>query len=386
MRRLDIAPTDLLRFLQAHGWRMLDRARDFRKYAFSHQAYPRRQLVYPMDADAPDYKESVFSVLEKFAEITGKAYAGVLSSVENFRNDVIRVRIFGRSNDFDIPLSFASELVPSAEKIIKAAACTVLRPKLHHPRLTLTEANQLVEKSRFGQTEEGSFILKVSCPLDALGAQSALGLSDEDAPFVRQVTHSFWKAVGGLANAIESDSLDAFVRELKTSDAPMVSSNFCEALYAMHDEQIDNSVEFSVEPSVLSAVGVLDFQRHIRFQRDYFSRIEEVRRELRAVELYRDDTFVGTVERLDGELGDDGRRLGTVILDLLPRGETETVRAKVFLTPEQYIIADQAHMNNGCFVMVTGRLRPGRQPLALTDISYFGLLQEQSSSQIVVAN
>lgn len=375
MRYPDIDPTALRSFLQAHGWRLVEAALPFRQYAFCNDRFQRRELIFPMDVDAPDYKDSVRSVLEKFAEMTGRSLLGVFSSVAHVKSDVIRVRIFGRSEEFDIPLNFASELIPSAEKMIKAAACTVLRPRVHHPRLTLTEANQLVERSRFGQTEEGSFILKVSCPLDALDDQGSLGLSDNEAPFVRQVTHSLWKGLTGMVDAIERDCLDAFVDSLKTSLHPDLSSNLCEAVYAMHDSQLDNAVDFSIECSALNRVGISDLGRIIRIQRDYFSRIEDIRRELRAVESHRDDTFIGTVERLDGEVGTDGRRSGAVILSVMIPGELETVRTRVNLSAEDYVKADRAHMNSGKFVVVAGRLRPGRQPRALTDISRFELLE-----------
>jgi hypothetical protein len=108
----------------------------------------------------------------------------------------------------------------------------------------------------------------------------------------------------------------------------------------------------------------------IRIQSDYFVRIEEVRQALRAEDREREDTFIGTVERLDGEMQQDGRRAGEVmVLLLLPEGET--VRARTSLDAEQYVKADLAHMTNQMYVQITGKLHPGRQPRLLTDISRF---------------
>ena len=113
----------------------------------------------------------------------------------------------------------------------------------------------------------------------------------------------------------------------------------------------------------------------MRIQRDYFSRIEQVGRALRAAEQQADgDTFVGTVERLDGEFDVTGRRSGEVILSLLLPDEGETVSAKTTLTAENYAKADQAHMTNGIYVRVSGRLRPGRQPRQLTDVTDFEII------------
>jgi hypothetical protein len=111
----------------------------------------------------------------------------------------------------------------------------------------------------------------------------------------------------------------------------------------------------------------------VRVQHDYFSRIEEVRRELRSTEKHLEDTFIGTVERLDGEMGDDRRRTGEVILSLLlPEGET--VKARTNLNSDQYRNADQVHMADSSYVKVTGKLHPGRQPRQLSDLKSFDLI------------
>ena len=87
-----------------------------------------------------------------------------------------------------------------------------------------------------------------------------------------------------------------------------------------------------------------------------------------------EDTFIGTVERLDGEMGEDGQRSGEVILSLLlPEGEQ--VRARTNLNAQDYTKADQAHMTEGTYVKVAGKLHPGRQPRQLTELRTFDLIQ-----------
>lgn len=370
-----INPIDLRDFLKSQGWLVFEQALDDRLFVFSSPAFPRRQLVFPMDLTAPDYVETVNLVIDKMCELTGASRNSLVAKLLSIRDDVLRLRVFNGANDYDVPLSFASSLITNAEKLLKAAACTVLRPRAHHPRLSLSEANQLIEKSRFGQTERGSYVVKVSCPLNALEVQGSLELSDSDAPFVRQVTLSLNQALQQLTSAIEADSIDSLVSRIRTSSSPLVSSNLCEALSGMHDDQMDNSLDLSFDWSLLRHLPPQTRSQPIRIQRDYFARVEEIRRELRSVEREQQDTFIGTVERLDGEMGDDGRRSGAVVLAVLLAEEGESVRARTVLTPEQYSIADQAHMTNGAYVRVTGRLRPGRQPRQLTDITDFGIVR-----------
>lgn len=369
-----ITPIDLRDFLKSQGWSVFEQALADRLFVLSSPAFPGRQLVFPMDLTAPDYAETVDLVVGKICGLMGVSRTSLIARLFSIRDDVLRLRVFNGANDYDLPLSFASSLITSAEKLLKAAACTVLRPRPHHPRLSLSEANQLIEKSRFGQTERGSYVVRVSCPLNALEVQGSLELDDSDAPFVRQVTLSLNQALQQLTSAIEADSIDSLVNSIRTSASPLVSSNLCEALSGMHDDQMDNSLDLTFDWSVLRHLPPQTRTQPILIQRDYFVRVEEIRRELRSVEREQQDTFIGTVERLDGEMGDDGRRSGVVVLAVLLAEEGESVRARAVLTPEQYAIADQAHMTNGAYVRVTGKLRPGRQPRQLADITDFSIV------------
>jgi hypothetical protein len=117
--------------------------------------------------------------------------------------------------------------------------------------------------------------------------------------------------------------------------------------------------------------------RPLRIQHDYFPRIEEVRRALRPAEGPKTDTFVGTVERLDGEMGPEGKRLGEVLLALLlPDGES--VRARVHLNAEQYAKADRAHMTDGAYVRLAGTLLPGRPVRSIRNLQDFDLLTPET--------
>lgn len=305
-------PTDLRDFLKAYGWSLLQRGLRERLYVLENPMFPGRQLVFPMDLTTPDYLDSTDSVVSKLAGLTGQVRETLVSKIHCLRDDVIRLRVFFDGDDSAVPMSFASTLIRSTEKLLKAAACTALRPRTHHPRLTLTEATQFVDNARFGQTESGSYVLRVTCPINSMDIQGNLQLETHDAPFVRQVTMSLQRALAQLTRAIEADTVDNLIDEL------------------------------------------------------------------RSVELHDEDTFIGTVERLDGEMGADGRRSGVVILSLLLADEGETVRARTVLSADDYAKADDPHMTNGAYVRVRGRLRPGHQPRQLTETTVFEVLPQAS--------
>lgn len=371
-----IPPTDLRDYAKDKGWVLFKEAAKDRLYVMTNPHFEYRQLVFPMDTTAPDYSESVMLVVSKLADLEGRSTQAVIKSLLEVGDDAIAFRVTTpRLGEKWLPLAFAGSMVTGVQQLLLASACTVLKPQAHHPRLSRTEAQQFLETAKFRHTQPGSFVLNVSCPVQGLDVQAPLLPDETDAPFVRRTTATLRKALGELVTAIETDSLDIFVESTKNSANPIVSSNLCEALTRFEESSLKNSVEIGItwaaaipKPANEGRVSV------IRIQHDYFPRIEEVRRELRSKEHHLEDVFPATVERLDGEMGPGGKRAGEVILRLLTADGDELVRARASLTAEQYEQADKAHMKDGAFVTVTGKLHPGRQPRQLSDIKSFELM------------
>lgn len=365
-------PTTLRDFAKSLGWQLVEAGLEDKLFVLENPHFERRQLVFPMRGDAPDYGEATTRVLEKLGEMLCETPEVLQARALAVGDDVLRFRVFSDGADYSLPLSFAGSLIGGAQQLLKAAACTVMRPRYHHPRLTLTEAQQLVEKSRFGHTEPGSFVMRVSCPVHALDVQGLLALDDDTQPFVRRVTLALRRGMAQLIRAIEADTLDTLVESLKREPAPLLSSNLCEALTQFYDESLGNSLDVAFDWAGIAPVASVD-STPLRLQRDYFGRIEEVRRELRPTEGHHKESFIGTVEELSGDMGEDGRRSGEVVLALLLR-EGVSVRAKVILSADDYLKALQAHQTEGAYIQISGKLHQGRQPRQMGEIAEFELI------------
>lgn len=372
-----VPPTALRDYAKGRGWVLRREVTKQRTYVMTNPAFAGRQLVFPMDTTAPDYSEVVALISEKLADMENRSPEAILKNLLEVGDDAISFRVTNASTDDFLPLAFAGSMVVGAQELLLASACTVLKPQTRHLRLSRVEARELLETAKFRHTQPGSFILNVSCPVDGLDVQAPLLPEECDAPFVRRTTMTLCRSLRELVSSIETDALDTFVDGLKKSTSPTVSSNLCEALSRFEDQKLKNSVEIGVSWAA-TIPRPLDegFISSVRIQHDYFARIGEIARELRSNEQHQDDTFPGTVERLDGEMGEDGKRSGEVILSLLtPDGEQ--VRARAQLTADQYVQADAAHMRDRAFVQVTGRLYPGRQPRVLSDIKSFSLMRSE---------
>ncbi|MDI9335417.1 MAG: hypothetical protein QM520_00065 [Gammaproteobacteria bacterium] len=367
-----IPPTDLRDYAKDQGWVLLTEAVQDRLYVMTNPHFKGRQLVFPMDTTAPDYSEAVMLVVDKLAVMEGRSAQAVIKNLLEVGDDAIAFRVTTpRLDERSLPLVFVGSMITGAQQLLLASACTVLKPQAHYPRLNRAESQQFLETAKFRHTQHGSFVLNVSCPVQGLGVQATWF----DAPFGRRTIVTLRKALGELVTAIETDALDTFVEATKNGQNPVVSSNLCEALARFEDSTLKNSVEIGITwASAIPKPANEGRVSMIRIQHDYFHRIEEVRRALRPEEKDLEDVFLATVEQLEGVIGQDGRRVGDVILRLLMADGDELVRARTTLTAEQYEQADKAHMKDGAFVKVSGTLHPGRQPRTLSGIKSFELM------------
>jgi hypothetical protein len=361
-----IAPTNIRDYAKAKGWVLVKESARDRLYVLTHPELGRRQLIFPMDATAPDYAEAATLVIEKLAAIENRSPQAILKGLMEVGDDSIAFKVESPySAEQSLPLSFASSMLEGVQQMLLSSVCTVLKPRIQHPRLGRIEAQQFIDAARFRHTQMGSFVLSISCPVLAMDLQAPLQRGESQAPFVRRTTVVLHRSLSQLVGAIEGDSVGELVQAQRSSAAPLLSTNFCDALARLEDQSVKSSVEIAITwaPAIALPVGAHPTSS-VRIQSDYFSRIEKIRRELRGDQRQAEAGFIATVERLEGEMGPDGRRSGDVILSLLlPEGNH--VLARVQLDADDYAKADQAHMREGAFIRVAGVLNQGKQPRRL---------------------
>lgn len=373
MNKSNINPLDLREIVKSFGWELLQGVgKDI--YIFNNRALPNRQIIFPKHSDAPDYEDASQIVIENLSHFHSLSKRDIRSRILCVRDDVISYRITSQSTDIDsLPISFASEMISAAELALLSSACTVIRPSTHHKRLTFSEATQLVKRSKLGHTQAGSFIINVSCPTDGVQANLEMG-ADHSTSLGRETVLAVNQGAHALVSALESDTLQDFVDSMHATDQPIVSSNFCDAIGKMHDDDINNDVEllFQWSPMLSFPTNKPVYQK-VRIRREYFPRIEEIKQALRHPDTGKEDLYIGTVELLNGDMGPDGRRSGEVIIALLI--ESNVVRSRAFLDADDYEKAIECHTHDGHHVAVYGKVMPGRQPRSLESVQYFDVIK-----------
>ena len=227
---LQVSPLEVRRYAIAEGWKRTEGVNGVIAL-YQHPESQLDQLIVPLDPATDDYGRTMADVIERLAVRSGLSPLQILEDLLNAPCDLVRFRLDEPdSQRGSIPLAQGISLLGAAERALLSAACSVIQPQPFHPRLSRGEAEQLVKACRMGQTERGSFTLKIACPLDALDPELAaaapmplfdrIGEPDSETattgkkePFTRQVTRLLMGSLHRITRAIDSDKTASLLVE-----------------------------------------------------------------------------------------------------------------------------------------------------------------------------
>ncbi len=390
-----ISPLQMRDYLKGNGWELVTGWEKIDRYVMEHAQYTNIQMVFPLDTTKLDYGRVMERIVMDLAKLKDASPQRIFIEVLQTHEDMVRYQLRDEYNQqISVPLTYVIAALEGAKNLILAGATNVLSPKVFHRKQSRREALAIVDSAKFQHTQPGSFILTVSTPLGVIHPVQTqlIDTGEHDAgldhlPLARKTTLAIAKGLSAMVKAIKTDTLDSFVDGIKTEQNPVLSSNFCNALLNFRDDKdrFSMAIEFDWAPAL--PVGThWPYSSVIKIEKDYFSRIAEVKSELEHTEERspQEQSFMATVEKLNGELDDYGRREGEVVLFLTNAELNEetaesgkTVKVRTLLTAEQYELANKAHMNKGSFIHLKGKLVMDRPFRKLDGISMFKLITSE---------
>ncbi len=283
--------------------------------------------------------------------------------------DVLRFRVASQqANDGNLPLEQAINLLEGARRSLLAAACSVLAPVRHHRRMSRSEAEQLFRACKLQQTERGSFIMSLACPLRAVPSDP-----DRD-PFTRRATTYLMRSTARLVEAIEQDGVQQLIED--PNEPVVISANLCDALLRMQpdDDRGVLHITASWAPVLPMLPITAEAFSRVSLRKEHFDQIEVIYRELRPTGPLEPARYFGTVEELKGTLTTDNRRRGRVTLLLADDGEM--LRVDADLDAELHARAVRAY-DTPAQIDVEGVLHVGIRSHVLKDIRRFDVVESE---------
>lgn len=377
-----IVSQDARQYALATGWRRLDLpVRDSPGFFGRVAVYERpengdEQVLIPLDERTSDYDVRMGEAAEVIARWEKRPVVQVANDLLYAASDMLRFRVASAAVEGgSLPLEDGLRLLDGVRTAILAAAHSVLSPARYHKRMSKGEAEEFLRACRMGQTERGSFVATVACPLRAVETDQSL-IDTNDDPFARKTTTLLMRSAAELVSAIESDRVREMVERNKQT--PTLSANLCDAIMRMKPSIEGTELTIAASWSKLrTAPEGLEVPRSVRIQQSYFSVIEDVYSELRPGSDAEPDTFFGYVDTLDGEPGPDGQVEGDVVLRVAVDGD-KLIRAKTTLDVAAHAIAVEAYRRQE-FVRIDGVLTRGKRRGTIDNPANFQIIRQTNA-------
>lgn len=338
-----VAPRDFLAYLRSRAWHLdpsYAGVSSFGTALFVHE--DGEEVHIPLSESARDYVALLSEAINKVARVERRPGQQVLNDLRVALADVVRLANVS-GDDVGIRLSEGAALLGGAKDLVTAAALAATGPRPIYPGRRRQSVVDLLRDVILGQTEPGSFAVRVLVPLStrygsapnaAAGIASSL---DPGKPTPRQVTDMLAQAVAharrAADTAIATDDLDCF----KAAVPHGVSSELCRAIAsAMGEDKADIVIDVSW---ALSRPGPP--VRRVVFSSGTFEVLAQASKFLARTAKRTDFDLFGWVERMSGEPTE--RTRGEVVI--LGEVDGELKKVAVVLGEEDYRVAIEAHKN-----------------------------------------
>jgi|SRR5579883_192053 len=333
-----VPPRALTGYARGLGWQQLPNGRRPDVVVFHRPDSRLHQVIIPTDPTLADFGEAVADAVQRLAEFERRPAREVLEHLLLPAADVLRFReVSPDAEAGNLPFEHAVRMINGTRRLLLSVAHSVLAPQSYHPRLSRSEAEEFVNRCRLGQTERGSFVLNVACPLEL---QLALpGMVVE--PFARRVTNLLIRSLEALTRAADTARANDLLDQTQN---PGISANLCESLLLLRPNGDRASLTVSAVWSRALLPESREPVRQVQLPQAVFEVAEAIAPRLRTAPTPRPSRFLGFVDALSGQPSqDDSRPSGEVDFTLLDEEEGE-IRVRGTLNVDDYAIAAAAHL------------------------------------------
>jgi hypothetical protein len=228
-------PHDIAAYLRTTGWREVE-TRPGHSSLWARKVDGEEVIAFlPLDRIYRDFDLRMAEVVGTIAAAEDRSQLEILSDLQEANADVIRVRL-KQVDTADGTLALIDRGVPlleSASELLLAAACAAIEPRPRYPTRKPEQVNEFVRQLRLGQSERGSYVLKILSPVPpSLTAQSTR-LREVEEPFARRAVQTLGRALQALRTASDQAMTSGESEPFEQAVRAGVSSNLCEAVVKM---------------------------------------------------------------------------------------------------------------------------------------------------------
>jgi hypothetical protein len=346
-------PSSVSGYLRSIGWSPIDASDAWARWQLTIDG---RELILtvPLRGHAPDYRRRFMELVDDLRRLENRPTEQIVRDIRSSGSDVIRIRLRGASDSGRIAIEHGARAFQRARDLLLAAACAAVDKRPIYSRRKPARAMEYLNRTKFGPTEAGSFVLTIESSVPPqLATSSKPAQQDESGnepePFERSVCLALARATTAARSIVDQISVTSSMATVVAGVQQGVSSNLCEALAGLIDDAgIPQSVEMGFRWA--SSRPVIDAPRTVAFESDAAPFLWEMGRTLREQSTIADFELVGPVHKLTSAAPGQG---GEIIVAMTEPWPGRKVR--VALPGPAYQQAAQAH-TAGLWISCEGEL------------------------------
>ena len=345
-----ITPSQILTYLKSKGAKKTDLFEG--KAAIF--AYKDNELLVPLASHYSDYALRMADIMSCLEKIEDRSQLEILEDIVCSGFDIIRLSfVSANEQPKKLNLKQSALFIHQAHDLMLAAACSAANHRCVYQGRHPLDADCFMQGVRLGQTDYGSFSVKVLAPV----APELKTLPDgeiKEESYERLVVPTLESGLEALNRAARRSGLDHDIAHFLDAVQDGVSSNLCEAISGMFDqiaEYLEVGISYSanrLKPRPMAS---------IRIDAGYIPIIREAAAQM--VALYRgpeDGQLVrGYVVRLASAKAEEGRAI--TVKDVMTKRPRHL---KVILSDEDYQKAGIAYHEKNLVELSGSIIRSGR--------------------------
>lgn len=307
-------------------------------------------ILLPMDNGFSDYSRSIIRVIETIAKYENISVKGMFGKLINPSCDILKWRVADHSTiNGSISFNSMEHNIQSIKDMLGSACLDILEPTSFHSKVYVKNVLEQISKYNFGQTEIGSYILNVLCPLGYYQYQ-LFNPAEEELPLSRRINLRVLRNISRVQKSIEDGS-----SEMRDNVAESkLSVNFLTALSELYEENKDSELTIKADWNKSVPNPISNPISMVMLNPRCIDKVMEVVEDFTPKEEQNiEKTYFGKIINIGAEAEVDSRNLVEIKIAAIGDGlRTITVNATLNYS-EYFSIVDSA-FQSGADIKITG--------------------------------
>lgn len=200
--------------------------------------------LIPLVKEFSDYYRVMGETLQSIASFENRSIEALVNRILNPSYDIQKWRIANNyTSDGKIPFFSMTDTIEKIKDVLATAYLDTLNPTRFHKKVYTTDVNKNISEYSFGQTEIGSYILNILCPLGNY-QYTIFNPTEQDIPLNRKINMRLLSSIDNIQKDLKNSNNNKVDEDV---DQGLYSINFLDSLVDIYDETKDTEMNIIID-------------------------------------------------------------------------------------------------------------------------------------------